>query len=270
MDSFALGNALMAGAQGTGQLAQGLFKDQVAAANRAQQVALSNAHIQAQQDALNAKNTADQTRADAANKTRIQVASTEAASRKAASDASNAARVSAAKISAAAREAAAATRAAAKANSPTAANKQVQQQVSDAKAAMYGAQKQLDAINKQLAAGSSVDPGYKQLQQQAADQQQLVNTLKAKLSTLGDRNFPAAVPSDFPGSTPIPPPAASTPGNTPSMGAAAPSAAPASPGAKPGAGASNGSAPYANGTVLNGPGGRKFIVQNGVPVPYGG
>ncbi len=52
MDSFALGNALMAGAQGTGQLAQGLFKDQVAAANRAQQAGLSHAKMQAEQDAL--------------------------------------------------------------------------------------------------------------------------------------------------------------------------------------------------------------------------
>lgn len=55
MDSFALGNALMAGAQGTGQLAQGMFKDQVAAANRAQQAGLQHAKMQAEQTALQAK-----------------------------------------------------------------------------------------------------------------------------------------------------------------------------------------------------------------------
>ncbi len=224
MDSFALGNALMAGAQGTGQLAQGMFKDQIAAANRAQQAGLQHAKMQAEQTALQQKNTADQARADAANKTRLQAANIEASSRAATTSTNAQSRLSAAKISADSRVQAAAARQAAKANSPTAANKQVQQQISDAKSSMYSAQKQLDSINAALGKATPDSTNYKQLQANAADQQQLVNALKAKLSTLGDRNFPAATPTDFPGATQIPPAAASTPGSSPQLGAAAPQA----------------------------------------------
>lgn len=259
----------MAGAQGTGQLAQGMFKDQVAAANRAQQAGLQHAKMQAEQTALQQKNTADQARADAANKTRLQAANIEASSRAATTSTNAQSRLSAAKISAASRVQAAAARQAAKANSPTAANKQVQQQISDAKSSMYSAQKQLDSINGALGKATPDSTNYKQLQANAADQQQLVNALKAKLSTLGDRNFPAATPADFPGATQIPPATASTPGSSPQLGAA-PSAPSASPAPAAGSSAPTGAAPYANGTKLNGPGGKVFIVQNGVPVPYGG
>lgn len=182
MDTFAMGNALMAGGAGLGGIAQMQFKDQINAANQAQRATLGALHDQAQKQVAQAKAQSDQQAAAAKAESQSQAEQAKAHLQAVhdANTARTAAQKDATRLSVA--------KIAAEARNRTTASRQAQMNLENAKSNLAASEKQLAQIQKQLAGASqAADPqGYAQLQQKFNATQQLVQHNKVALSKLGD------------------------------------------------------------------------------------